>query len=624
MSEEAPLPRWTHVVFFASLFATIGMVFILLYHDAQQPVELEQRLVASLGVVDRCEACHDAADHPGSTLDNHAVERFGCTVCHGGQGAATTADAAHLATPSWERPLFTAAEREAACGTCHQGSTVEGAPALSRGRAVLAERGCAGCHEIPGVALPEIAPDLDGLKDKASPAWVRAWLADPSALNADHRMPQFAMPDTEIEPIVAFLFSLDGPALTAPAATGAAAGAGPTADSVADSARGRKAVATRRCATCHRIEGRGGGFAPDLSLAGSKLSPAWMLSLLTDTHRLRPHTRMPGFRLSPEEAADIVAYATEQWVPDTAETPWAAFSIEARRELIDVGRFEFIEHGCPGCHRAGDIPRAPAAMPLDDLGRRRVADLPLADGAPMSDLPSWIAMKVRVPTAFDLAGASPALMPAYRGLSPDDALAVGIALASLKRAPLPGDYVRPAVLAAPPPAGPVGALVDRYRCLECHELGGTGGHIAGVPLDGEGSRVQRAWLLRFLQDPVTIRMDQSARMPVMGISEPDAGLLADWILTSLADARIAEGEALGDATRGAAAYTTRACGTCHMSKGEGTMKGPVLDGAGARLDPDYVVTLLRDGPAVVPGERHPAERLPEGEARDIAAFIAGL
>lgn len=435
MSDEVPLPAWTHRLFFTSLFATIGMVFVLLGRDAQRPVELAQRLVPALGVVDRCEACHDAADHPGEALNTHAVERFGCTVCHGGQGAATTADAAHLATPAWERPLFTTAEREAACGTCHQGATLAGAPLLSRGRAVLAERGCGGCHEIPGVELPEIAPDLNGLKDKVSPAWVRAWLADPGALNADHRMPQFALPDTEIDAIVAFLFSLDGPPLAPLPPSEAADEAAP------DSGRGRKAIAYRRCATCHRIEGRGGGFAPDLSLAGSKLNPAWMFSLLTDTHRLRPHTRMPGFALPAAEAADILAYASEQWVPDTAEPAWATFSNEAKRELVDVGRYEFTEHGCSGCHRAGDIPRAPGAMPLDDLGRRRVADLPQVEGAAMPDLPAWIATKVRVPTAFDVPGGAASVMPAYRGLAPDDTLAVGIALASLKRTSLPGTPV---------------------------------------------------------------------------------------------------------------------------------------------------------------------------------------
>ncbi len=622
MNDEPLLPQWTHVVFYTSMFATIGMVFVLIGRDAFRPVEVEQRIVASLNVIDRCEACHDMADHPADTLDKHPVERFGCTVCHGGQGAALTAEAAHLASPAWERPLFTSAEREAACGTCHQGTTVAGAPRLSRGRVVLADRGCVGCHEIPGVELPEIAPDLNGLKDKVSASWVRAWLADPGTLNIDHRMPQFAMPDTEMDTIVAFLFSLEGPALAAvapPAASEAVDEAAP------DSARGRKAIAYRRCATCHRIEGRGGGFAPDLSLAGAKLNATWMFNLLTDTHRLRPHTRMPGFQLPAAEAADIVAYASEQWVPDTAEPAWTTFSNEVKRELVDVGRFEFIEHGCPGCHRAGDVPRAAAAMPLDNLGRRRVGDMPLADGAAMPDLPTWIATKVRVPAAFDLPGATPSLMPAYRGLSPDDALAVGIALASLRSDPLPGDYVIPEVPATVSvPAGQLGAIVDRYRCLECHELGGRGGHIAGVALDGEGSRVQRPWLLQFLREPVTIRMDQGARMPVLGLSEADAGLLADWILSSLADPLIPEGAVLGDPVAGAAAYASRGCAACHMSTGEGTMKGPVLDGAGARLDPDYVVSMLREGAAVVPGGRHPADRLTDGEARDIAAWIAGL
>lgn len=610
MSGEPVLPRWLHAVVLGSLFGVIVLVGVLMAKEAGRPVQIEQRMVADLGVVDRCETCHDAADHPAPWLDAHPVERFACTPCHGGQGLAVLADDAHDAGPDWEHPLFDAAEREAACGGCHEEPVLEGAPRLTRGRALLAERGCAGCHAIPGLDLPQLAPQLDGLRDKVPPAWVRAWLTDPAPLNPAHRMPRFALTEGERDALVAFLFSLDGPAV-GPAPTGG------------DPERGRLAVAQRRCATCHRINDRGGETGPDLGLAGAKLRPAWLAAMLTDTHRLRPTTRMPGFRLSAEEAADIAAYAAEQWVPD-ADAPWQGQPDDVKPALVAEGRAIFVDRGCGGCHAAGDVPRVATAMALDDLGRRHVADLPRAGTAPTRDLPSWIATKVLVPTAFDTPTGAPAKMPAFTGLSLDDALDVGIALAALRREGVSGAWKvhAPAVTIAAP-AGEVGGIVDRFRCLVCHQLGGQGGTIAGVALDGEGSRVRRDWLVAFLQQPVTIRMDQGARMPVLGIDAEQAAKLADWIGSSLADPRIPEGATVGDAVAGEAAYRAGGCSGCHVVRGEGTMKGPTLDGAGARLDVDYVVALLVDG-AVVPANRHPAGGLPAAEARDIAAWIESL
>jgi len=66
-------------------------------------VELKQISVPALKTVDRCVACHNGIDdprmtdvsmphavHPGDILQHHPVDRFGCTICHQGQGPATT------------------------------------------------------------------------------------------------------------------------------------------------------------------------------------------------------------------------------------------------------------------------------------------------------------------------------------------------------------------------------------------------------------------------------------------------------------------------------------------------------------------------------------------------------
>ena len=79
---------------------------------------IKQLIVSDLGRVDRCTTCHVAIDkpqlalaeqpftaHPGDYLKWHPPEKFGCTVCHGGQGLATEVKAAHGQVEHWERPL---------------------------------------------------------------------------------------------------------------------------------------------------------------------------------------------------------------------------------------------------------------------------------------------------------------------------------------------------------------------------------------------------------------------------------------------------------------------------------------------------------------------------------------
>ena len=70
---------------------------------AMEP-ELKQVVIDEWGAIDRCTTCHMAIDDPSfadamqplrthpkpELLRRHPVEKFGCTICHGGQGLATT------------------------------------------------------------------------------------------------------------------------------------------------------------------------------------------------------------------------------------------------------------------------------------------------------------------------------------------------------------------------------------------------------------------------------------------------------------------------------------------------------------------------------------------------------
>jgi mono/diheme cytochrome c family protein len=610
--EALRTPAWLDVAFAGFGLALVGLLGVAIARVFERPVLVEQRVIPALGVVDRCEQCHAADDHPGDALEHHAPERFGCTPCHGGQGWALTARDAHEARPDWERPLFTDAEREAACGRCHLSGSLPGAARLAAGRALIEDLGCRACHPLPEADATAPGPDLAGLRDAVSPAWIRAWLRDPAALDGRHRMPRFDLGDDDVEALVAFLMSLPGPALGSPA-TG-------------DADRGRTAIATRRCATCHRLEGRGGDFAPSLDLAGAKLQPAWIQQFLRTPHVLRPGTEMPDFRLPESEIADIAAFIGEQLVPDTGVAPWdrEAGPVDERR--LGSGREAFVRLGCRGCHRIADIPPERPGMPLADVARRSLAALPApAEGAAPRDLPAFVALKVRAPRAFDVPGdaAFPqSAMPTFR-IAPEDALAIGIAVAALGGRPVPAEYQR---RAAPrpfePPPGEFGRLFDRFRCLVCHRIGGTGGDVSRVPLDGVGARLRRDWMVDFLEQPTTVRLGQAERMPVLGLTRAEAERLADGLVVLLDEPPgLPETGPAGDPARGEAAYRRHGCAHCHVKDGAGTLGGPDLDGAAQRLRPEYLRGLLTD-PGRVPEGRHGDRRVSPRDAADLAAWLS--
>ena len=81
--------------------------------------EVKQVYIEDAKVADRCQTCHLGVDnplfadapqpfrtHPGKLLRSHEVNRFGCTLCHDGQGLATDLEAAHGNEENWPRPLL--------------------------------------------------------------------------------------------------------------------------------------------------------------------------------------------------------------------------------------------------------------------------------------------------------------------------------------------------------------------------------------------------------------------------------------------------------------------------------------------------------------------------------------
>lgn len=140
-------------------------------------MKIRQIDLPQLGTTDRCVSCHVGLDNPsmvgvrqpycphsGDMLRHHPVERYGCTICHQGQGRATVFRESKASDVHWDYPLLPAKMTQASCGLCHSPESPlieKHAPMLFRGRQLFVERGCQSCHKLDGVG-GQLGPALDG------------------------------------------------------------------------------------------------------------------------------------------------------------------------------------------------------------------------------------------------------------------------------------------------------------------------------------------------------------------------------------------------------------------------------------------------------------------------------
>lgn len=161
----------------------------------------------------------------------HPVERFGCTVCHQGDGRDTDFSRVvhtpedEAETRAWERrygyhhrelwdsPMYPSRNVYASCRQCHR-ETVEfahpSAAPYNDGMVLFERAGCYGCHKtdtypvlekdlprLPSGAIDESkrarrpGPPLTHIADKASPDWSFNWILDPRRFRPTTRMPHF-------------------------------------------------------------------------------------------------------------------------------------------------------------------------------------------------------------------------------------------------------------------------------------------------------------------------------------------------------------------------------------------------------------------------------------------------
>jgi len=200
-------------------------------------------------------AAHPRLDLFVDSNSPHPMEKFGCTICHAGQGSATDFGLAshtpndipqegrwkkdphgYHASHYWDFPMLPSRFVESSCVKCHhqltglvRNGSKEEAPKLTRGFNLVKENGCFGCHEIQGLkggravgpdvrleptpaldflssadqermksdaanppgAMRKVGPSLRRLAEKTNPDWVSRWINAPRDFRPDTKMPHF-------------------------------------------------------------------------------------------------------------------------------------------------------------------------------------------------------------------------------------------------------------------------------------------------------------------------------------------------------------------------------------------------------------------------------------------------
>lgn len=556
--------------------------------------------------VDRCTTCHLGIDqkgfedapqpfrtHPRLDLfagsnSPHPLEKFGCTVCHGGNGHSLTfKDAAH--TPqneaqkkAWEKkyhwhPLEKWAAKmlpldhaEASCVKCHKGVVnIPQAEKLNEGRRLVRTFGCFGCHKIEGLGgLWKVGPNLEPVGSKLERDWIIRWLQNPKAFRPATHMPRiFHLSNTDsaedrqksyaaIEAIASYLTKHSTPVeLTEPPQPG-------------DPKEGERLFKEIGCLGCHSVDKFGvSEHGPNLSGMGSKTSAKWIYTWLKNPKHYHEDTRMPSLRLTDEEARHLTSYLLAlrnesfekqsipevqssvldemvlhfmraQWRLEEARTELSKMDREGK--LVYLGEKIIAHQGCFACH---DIPGFKAAKPigteLSNEGAKEIERLDFGFVPIERTRHAWFFQKLKEPRSFDQGKIKDYFeklkMPQF-DFTDGEAHALTTFLLSLVEEPIPLEIQRRLNLKEQEiEAGRL--LVAKLNCQGCHLLEGKGGRVkellgdpglAPPPLEGEGAKVHEEWFYQFLKEPSTIRPWLAFRMPTFGFHHEELMTLVKY------------------------------------------------------------------------------------------------
>ncbi|HSP06027.1 MAG TPA: c-type cytochrome [Acidobacteriota bacterium] len=311
------------------------------------PIEIKQLVLPELGRVDRCMTCHIAVEDPSyagfpqplayhPNHDQHPFEMFGCTICHQGQGSATTREAAHGKVPHWDRPMLPMKYIQSSCAKCHLPENVPNAPKLVRGQAVFEEVGCIGCHKLLGRG-GVIGPELDKAGANHSPEWLIKHFKSPASVSPGSAMPPIHVSDEDLDALTLYVLSFTGEDLSAYYVS---------MKTIPGVQAGERLFAEKGCIGCHSVGGKGGNVGPALDQVAARRGPDWIMQHFRNPQSVSPGSVMPQFDLSEQQIRALTEFLLSLSDPNVV----GFLKIPSQLTPVERGKAVFKKYGCAGCH----------------------------------------------------------------------------------------------------------------------------------------------------------------------------------------------------------------------------------------------------------------------------------
>ncbi len=303
----------------------------------EQRLEIRQIEPEELGTVERCVTCHLGFDNPmlgqvpepfrkhSALLASHPPQRFGCVICHGGEGRAATTLEAHGQGDVVAKPLLKGDYMQAACYGCHGETTLpaKATAAVVEGRQLINRNLCLGCHQINGEGGDE-GPDLSVVGSHRNWLWLYAHLARPQGVTVGSTMPIFPLVRDEIKDITVYLMTLldtGDRVRTMPLLAKAVAGrrqsisvaieqTSPSTNEASGAFHyeGKELFRGAGCSLCHLIGNKGGQVGPALTYIGRKRKADELKRLLRNPEDVLPGGKMPQLYLNEQQIGALVDY----------------------------------------------------------------------------------------------------------------------------------------------------------------------------------------------------------------------------------------------------------------------------------------------------------------------------